>query len=464
MKQQLRELLDRTEAAYRDCWETLLRMKMKDTSTTLDYRQKLLDFQSTLAGALLQLDEFHRRIRSDERALVTRKNALSPSWFRRRMRTLAHYRDALKGAIEIGHGLGDSFAWLFYVRDRQSLKAHLKVSGQTHLPPGIGGRGELEFLRQVKGIGNQLAIYHGTTSFLRIGDVSLFDLTDGSLVGIGELKTAEVEPGRLEITLHMVTSRQPEVPNTAQPVPRARRQLPQANEQRLRRQMTAMAKTLRDHKQEPRDSRRTIHSGAHLAELDALYQRIRPRRVAYQQAGNGLVLAGMRTGKVGFATRLLERSHANFGSRFAAVPKEALKTMLADSADNALLLGHLDLRLQGGATPIFWWPVRTDLLRDLIFGDVIIVTIYNPAHFFGHLRALGFGVEGDPKSGYRVSKVVDGHEVRLHAVEYFLDAIQRNLLTEHAALAAIRRLLEPIESGKALPNSRIEMEMLMYWL
>jgi hypothetical protein len=464
-KRELRALLATTEAAYRQCWETLVRTKTRDTSDALNYRQRLLDFQPTLAAALFELDASYRQVRLSEKVLIGRKSILSPVWFRKRMRALARYREALTRAIEIGHGLGDSFAWLFYARDRQSLRAHLKVQGQRHLPPGIGGRGELEFLRQVKGVGSQIAIYHGTTTFLRIGDVSLFDLTDGKLVGIGEIKTAEIKPGSLQLSLHMVTSRGPSAASTVKQHREENWALPQAPDQRLRRQMKAMARALIAQKQKRNaDRASTISGGAHLQELDSLYQRIRRRGVAYQRAGNGLILAGLRVGNGKLATQLLERSRINLESRFSGVRHEAMRTMATDSADNALHVGYIDLRLQLGATPLFWWPVSTDLLRDLIFGDVMIMTIYNPAHFFARLRELGFSIEGHSKGEYRVSKLVNGHRAQLHAIDYFLDAIQRNLLREEAALEAIRQLMDPIESGKVKPRARVEMEMRMYWL
>jgi hypothetical protein len=46
-----------------------------------------------------------------------------------------------------------------------------------------------------------------------------------------------------------------------------------------------------------------------------------------------------------------------------------------------------------GATPIFWRSLPLDFIRKLIFREVTVVTIYNPAHLIRKLRALGYQVE-----------------------------------------------------------------------
>ena len=96
--------------------------------------------------------------------------------------------------IAIGRSLGDSFAWFFYHSERKHLEEHLKHERQLHMPPGIGGIGELEFLDKTRVIDNHLVIYHGTTTFLRIGDVSFLDMKTLRLTAIGELKTKEIGP------------------------------------------------------------------------------------------------------------------------------------------------------------------------------------------------------------------------------------------------------------------------------
>jgi hypothetical protein len=59
-KKTLRQLLDETEAAYKDCWATLVVIKSNSKRSRSALRRGLLDFQPTLAAALFRLDDFYR--------------------------------------------------------------------------------------------------------------------------------------------------------------------------------------------------------------------------------------------------------------------------------------------------------------------------------------------------------------------------------------------------------------------
>src|SRR2546430_135769 len=95
-------------------------------------------------------------------------------------------------------------------------------------------------------------LYHGITTFLRIGDVSFFDVSTGRISAIGELKSVPVEPGKLSVRLHIISSNRNKVPffdpNQAAKRSANRDQVP-AMEARfkltLERQMKKMAEVVR---------------------------------------------------------------------------------------------------------------------------------------------------------------------------------------------------------------------------
>ena len=70
-----------------------------------------------------------------------------------------------------------------------------------HTPPGVGGKGELEFIDRFKVLNSNIVLYHGTTSFLRVGDISFIKIPTLELTAIGELKTQRIGPGKLEISV-----------------------------------------------------------------------------------------------------------------------------------------------------------------------------------------------------------------------------------------------------------------------
>ena len=73
--------------------------------------------------------------------------------------------------------------------------------------------GEIQFIRHVPVVAGHLVLYHGITTFLRVGDVSLISL-DGTrrVAAIGELKTRpdhEDEMLNISLLLHGPRSNRP---------------------------------------------------------------------------------------------------------------------------------------------------------------------------------------------------------------------------------------------------------------
>ena len=84
------------------------------------------------------------------------------------------------------------------------LRKHLEHPAIRHFPTGIGGRGEVEFIRQARAEKHFL-LHHGITTFLRIGDISFVDLRRRTVSGLGELKSHGTQPGHVYVTLHAIS-------------------------------------------------------------------------------------------------------------------------------------------------------------------------------------------------------------------------------------------------------------------
>lgn len=188
-KTAITKVLDEVEVELKRCWRTLA--AMKDEPYDERYAYELIDFQSVLAPAIFRLNDSYVLLAQAKKLAVSRKRQVNAEWFRTRMRSIAKYQHAIKTVISIAKALGDSFAWIFYQRERELITRHLERERLDHTPPGIGGRGELEFIKQVKHIDGQLVLFHGITTFLRLGDISLIDLGTRTVTALGELKTKQ---------------------------------------------------------------------------------------------------------------------------------------------------------------------------------------------------------------------------------------------------------------------------------
>jgi hypothetical protein len=138
-----------------------------------------------------------------------------------------------------------------------------------------------------------LLIYHGTTSFLRMGDVSFIDLNTLKVAAIGELKTQKLNERELGLKLALISGRRDLSPDLsqmrhgtalAQPLdPKLETKLKRQTE----RTGDAFGRALTAMKDAVRDSRGKFH----FTELDDVISRAGSRRPAYAKAGPSLEVA-----------------------------------------------------------------------------------------------------------------------------------------------------------------------------
>lgn len=470
----VKALIDETEASYRECWATLAKLKNPgdvDGAEGAALFQAMLDFQPTLARALYDLSEMYRELHQERRSVVARKADLTPTWYKRRLALIAEYQRAIKVVISIGRHLGDSFAWIFYADERQSLVEHYGRQGQLHAPPGIGGLGELKFIENfatVAAVNGYLIIYHGMTTFLRLGDVSFFDLKDGRLAALGELKTTKVAENQLEITVSTIGPTeeggrawagggvQPNRDDTT-----TSRRLPQSIRAKLDRQVAAMAEPFN----RPNTDGAKLESETHILELEAFCQRLNTSSFASEKVGDGLLLVGTRLVKRSLANRLLEGYKFDWVRRSAGIEEEVPRILLEGSAENEVWVGSLynskpEYGLTPGMVPMFWWPIDLAVIESILFQDVMLFYFYNPVHLFVKLREAGFEVEAvKGQRGYRVTKKLGDLRLTLDGLGYFTHLIIRQFWDEEAVVEALSRTAEKAERDAVPPNTRIQMNV-----
>ena len=111
-KQRVCDLVDRAASDIEWCWGVLAELKNKKQSTN---GREIAELQGKLTGAIWLLDDLYRDIHAERRRLISKKEKLNLSWFKRRMASLDDYQKAIRHAISIAKVVGDGFAWIFYV-------------------------------------------------------------------------------------------------------------------------------------------------------------------------------------------------------------------------------------------------------------------------------------------------------------------------------------------------------------
>lgn len=460
---EIRKFIDEVEREYQKCWMVL--SALKEGPFLEEMVKELFEFQPTLAAALFRLDEMYRLLLQEKHSLINKKSRLNPRWFRLTMRTLAEYQEAIKRVIAIGRALGDSFAWIFYEKDRELLLKHLKHERIPHTPPGIGGRGELEFIRGVKVIDQRFVLYHGITTFLRVSDFSLIDLKNRTVTAIGEIKTTRSGPNELLIHFSLISPkpfrkrrRTSARPSNSEP----EHELSPQQAQVLKRQLNNIAAAFSHRKP---DEKITSRHNFHFDALGRFAAGLKKKSVVFEKAGEGLMLVGLKSPRAkSLSAKLLGKSRVDMNKRLVDVPRQAIQLIDMEQAKqpnniNSLLIGGLDLETLMGTTPMFWWPVPVEFLRQVFFKDVVVLTLYNPAHLARKLRGLGFEVELIGKGQLKVRKVMGDKVFEMQGMDYFLNSIQRSLITEDATVELFAHLLGRIESGALTVNTRVELQM-----
>jgi hypothetical protein len=466
-KAALRKLIDKVEGEYQKCWRVLSRLKEGRVSDRSDEEvTELLEFQLTLATALFRLDEKYRALSQEQAALVAKKRSLSSEWFRRRMKTLADYQKVIKEVITLGRALGDAYAWIFYQDERRYLEKHFEHESLPHTPPGIGGRGELELIRNYRVLNNQLIIYHGTTTFLRIGDVSFVDPKTLKVTAIGELKTERVSDNQLKLRLYLLWPLKPESVWTTAPVPtdgEAQAALPPKIQEQLKKQLKKMAASF-DHSQKVH--KLEVSQTVYTDELKRVVAGLKKTDLVCEQAGDGLLLMGIKNSRLkSLSSRLLVDSRADVNKRLTGIEQHVIQIMDASQAGtptnmNSIFTGRIDLRTFPGATPIFWWPLQAETLRKIFFREVEIVTFYNPAHLMRKLIDLGFTVEPlNRRRDYRISKKIGKRVIEPYGMSYFLKIVQNCLINEEFVISVFSNIIRQVEAGEVPSGTKIQLSL-----
>jgi len=460
----VRNLIDQAADEYEECWTFLCSWKEgrnRPAST------QILDFQPKLANAIFKLGHLHESLAKERTSLIRRKKNLSPTWFRRRMSALAGYQNALAEAIKIGRVIGDSFAWIFYQGERDRFRKHFLHEPIFKIPSGLGGRGEIAFVKRFGVFNGHLLIYHGITSFLRIGDVSFWNPISNTITAIGELKAGKPTESGFPMRLHLIW---PETsksfwPKPKQPAAPVLKSQPTSKDEQLRKQLNRMATSL-----SLPQFRQVIkvHHQMHFNELSTIADKLDESASAVVRVGDGLILMGLRHSKgESLSSQLLPKRPIALNKRLAGIEAHALSIIDMSQVDhpddtNRFFIGALDFVAFPGTAPILWWPISSEFARKMIFHEVTVTAIYNPAHLVRKLKAAGYDVKLQRKTMI-VSKVIDGVCVVFGNMHHFLTYVQRHLLREEAVINIFQRVLDGVKAEKLSENTRIDLDTQLFY-
>jgi hypothetical protein len=294
----------------------------------------------------------------------------------------------------------------------------------------------LALIDAVRFFGDKYILFHGITTMFRLGDASLADPATQRIVGIGELKTTRIDKNRLN--MHFQASMQAGVSITPlAPAPADMAMPPPKQRARLDKQMARISRAAADADRPPH-VKIEINVGdmAYVGELNALVPQAIRGKVAMRQMSPGLVVLAYCSGQRTLLSRL---------RNISSIPKDALSglteltknVMLDGSAHNMLLINRAfysdtwEPVVMAGATPMLMWHLDAEVKRVLATGEVVIVTLYNPAHVFRDFIEQGWSFgRFTPPTEFSLRRERNGKTMEIGNVQYFLQLISNALYRE----------------------------------
>lgn len=462
---QVEDALNLAGADFDWCWNAVFKLQGRSKGLSAE---DLYNFQPRLFDGLDRLSKAYRAVRQEEKRLISRKSVYNPKWFATRMRKLKKYRDVILEALAIGKSIGDGFVWMFYRDERYLIDKHLNEQRQKLIPGQIGGLGERIMVEKIKRMDDHLILSHAITSFLRLGDVSLYNLKTGKVTAIGEVKTSYLGNDQYNLSLSMVSGEVDGIPRPKVSAPIEDKGPPPLEPrlaQKLRQQMKAMGNALREaEKQKTASEESTISQEMkfHYSKLGRVIKQAEKAGIATIKADRGLLIVAIRNdGKPGLSERLMGKSQAII-RKLDSVPKAAISITSRKLEDNSMMIGSIgagdiELCFSREGLPLVWWPLKKEDVRKILFREVMIVTLFNPAFLWRDLRDRGFTVESKHRGKVTVSRRIGDDAIDLENFDYYYRMVTHSLMSEQAVMRMVDQFLEVCEQKRREGYSRIDM-------
>ena len=454
-------VIDASEAELQWCQQVVGSMMMGPIGTVTG--EDIVGFQLRLYRAIVKLEKAYRTIKQEEKRLVREKRRFKPGWFRNRMATLATYIVYLNEVLSIARAIGDGYAWFFYERDPQLIDEHLRLQQQKLLPPAQGALGEKLTLERMQGFDEKFLLYHGITTFLRMGDISLIDLEKMRVTCVGELKTTRIDPEHVTVHMSFIAGERTNLPKTfksvSPPNPEVKAPpLAPAIRSHLERQVKTMHESVGRAREATKGPVIDEQSEFHYRELEEVVNRSHAGGFEYIKAGDGLIIGALRLPRTKtLSASLIGKEVKHLERTAAGVEAWALKIVTPGNEWNSINIGSFggaeNLVTNSFYLPFFAWPVAPEVLADIAFGRVIVVTLFNRGHLLNRLHEQGFEIELGPKGQlHRARKKIGEKFMELENYDHFLSMVPQALMTEDAVMSMMYQTID--QSCRVPPEHR----------
>lgn len=386
---------DKIEEIKKALRELALIMLNLKRGANLEERE-FINFQTNLAECLYNAMSVYREIFQKERKYIEMKESLDKKDFLEKMQKWKNQKLEMKDVISIGKCIGDSFAYIFYRDSIEELEKHYKHPDNGLFVSGIGGRGEIEFIKENPTIDGYLVVYHSITNMLRIGDFSLCSL-DGKVIGTGEIKSEYINDKRVLASSVYMSSKVKLKIDAGE----GEEIYGNSTKEKIQKQLKNQDDLLISDSCDIMKDKRKMNEQHFL--IDAACNN--EKGIAYNEDINTLIVA------------------------------------IKDSPYNNIRMEQIGKEYKPYRKPIIWWNISDDIILDILFDNRAIFSVVNYATYYECLMEMGFQIE------FKENEIVVGKKcgeyiVKLEGFEMIEDLITHELYTQEDIAEMVSYIVE----------------------
>ena len=310
-----------------------------------------------------------------------------------------YYKDMMKLLIKQAKALGDGYAWIFYRKNIEAIREHLKHENNGLFPTRNGGIGEIKFIKENKVYEGCFVIYHSITNILRIGDFSLIT-ADGKLAGIGEIKTKQVE-NQLIVDAY-ITQQMPLYDNKLEKIA--------INDEKI---WPQLRKQLEQQENIFNIQSIEIKSQTDLAYVYNLIEESINQEKAVISDDFSMIVYVMDIEKKDAKSKYSPEIISNY------IVKMLPLILNKNFGGNNIIQSELTVDARLWELPLIWWELPEYVLINILLRKWVVLTWFNEDYLLNELRKKGYEIRGKKKR-ISIEKTISNKKIGIDDLQMFM--------------------------------------------
>lgn len=342
---------------------------------------------------------------------------------------------------------GDFLAWIFYYNTEDLIDNHMKQDKVGINSVGSGIYAEIFLVKQLnKSESEQFYLYNNITSFLRLGDVSVFDKRVCRIIGFGEIKSSIPDSNsKMDVSIDIISNyKNLNIGKEAKNDEFFGYDFLSDNmNKHLQKQIDTMKSNLAI--QKPDAQAGLEIDKYHYDKLEKLINKCHKNGYAFIKVSDNVAYLSIKN----------NMKEIDFDS---IIDKDILNSLFCknpSNGQNRLVMSNLNILSYGKSVPFLLNPLTITCKRKMLKQSIVI--LYNYNYIIEELKKDGFEYKMLKKRPTLV-KIENGSKIKID-LNSICETIPRMFVDEHTVVKFIKKTLVEIKNNKVPLNSNIYVNL-----